>query len=64
MSEDRYKNSRRFAVVLYAVVIAFDVWVFGTLGVGGLTLLVATLPMLLLHAMAYMHISNKENKSE
>jgi len=61
---DEYKNSRRFAVALYAVVIAFDVWVFATLGKDGVTVLMTTLPMLLVHAMAYMHITNKENTSE
>ncbi len=57
--EDKYKNSRRFSIALYAIVSAFDAWAFYEIKGEAIPLLAATLPTMLLHAMAYSHTTNK-----
>jgi len=60
--DDKYKNSRRFAVVLYGVVTALMILAIYIMGEKAAPILTTTLPTMLLHAMAYSHTTNKGDK--
>ncbi len=56
---DKYKNSRRFAMVLYAVVTLLCIYAVENMGEAAAPILTTALPMMLAHAMAYSHTTNK-----
>lgn len=58
-TRDKYKNSRRFAVALYVSVIGLCIYAVEDMGEAAAPILTTTLPMLLVHAMAYSHTTNK-----
>jgi hypothetical protein len=56
---DQFKNSRRFSIALYVIVTALCVYAVEKMGAAAAPILTTSLPMLLAHAMAYSHITNK-----
>lgn len=60
--DDKYKNSRRFAIALYSIVTVIMALAVYIMGDAAAPILTTTLPAMLVHAMAYSHTTNKGDK--